>query len=175
MSDKPVTTQSARTGMTLLALLGVRPLTTYRVRSIAAVTLGICPPIVFAWVGQTSGNWDLFERSGAITSAIGLLVASRRYVEHGLLELAMPPSDDKQPSQLAELLEDIFTAKIGLALAAFGTIVWGWGKYLGWWAFSLLLVWAFFAIRDTRWDLIRLRTGLPDGATDGTAPDHSST
>ena len=81
MSDKPVTTQSARTGMTLLALLGVRPLTTYRVRSIAAVTLGICPPIVFAWVGQTSGNWDLFERSGAITSAIGLLMASRRYVE----------------------------------------------------------------------------------------------
>ena len=175
MSDKPVTTQSARAGMTLLALLGVRPLTTYRVRSIAAVTLGICPPIVFAWVGQTSGNWDLFERSGAITSAIGLLVASRRYVEHGLLELAMPPSNDKQPSHLAELLEDIFTAKIGLALAAFGTIVWGWGKYLGWWAFSLLLVWAFFAIRDIRWDLIRLRSSPPDGATDGIAPDHSST
>jgi len=175
MSDKLVTMQPARTRMTLLALLGVRPLTTYRIRSIAAVTLGLCPPIVFAWVGQTSGNWDLFERSGAITSAIGLLMASRRYIEYGLLELAMPPSNENQQSHLAELVEDIFTAKIGLALSAFGTIVWGWGKYLGWWAFSLLLVWAFFAIRDTRWDLIRLRRSPPDNATDGIAPDRSST
>jgi len=32
--------------------------------------------------------------------------------------------------------------------------MWDWGKYLGWWAFSFFLVWAFVAIRDVRWDLL---------------------
>lgn len=151
-----MTLQPPRTTVTLLALMGLRPLSKYRVRSIVAFVLGVCPPIVFAWIGQNSGDWDLFERSGALTAAVGLLVASRRYVEYGILDLAMPSSSESQKSDLAELLEDIFTAKLGLALSAFGTIIWGWGKYLGWWAFSLLLVWAFFAIRDVRKDLARL-------------------
>ncbi|MGC2460810.1 MAG: hypothetical protein WA446_07555 [Steroidobacteraceae bacterium] len=37
---------------------------------------------------------------------------------------------------LAELLGDAYTAKLGLALSAFGTIICGWGEYLGWWSFA---------------------------------------
>lgn len=56
-------------------------------------------------------------------------------------------------SEIGEVLEDIFTTKLGLALSAFGTIIWGWGQYLGWWSFSYLVVWALFAIRDALRDL----------------------
>jgi len=42
---------------------------------------------------------------------------------------------------------------LGLALSAFETIIWGWGKYLGWWSFAYLLVWALFAARDFSRDL----------------------
>ncbi len=64
--------------------------------------------------------------------------------------------NDELKSDMGELLEDILTAKMELALSAFGTIIWGWGNYLRWWSFGYLLVWAFFAARDARRDLIRL-------------------
>ena len=123
----------------------------FRVRGAAATIMAISPPILCACLASYSGNWDLFERSGSITTAIGLLVASRRYVQYGVLELAMlqargPAADDR------EMLEDILTAKLGLALSAFGTVIWGWGKYIGWWSFCCVLVWGLFAARDTRRD-----------------------
>ncbi|HME73727.1 MAG TPA: hypothetical protein VKM54_28270 [Myxococcota bacterium] len=59
------------------------------------------------------------------------MVASRRYVQHGILELAMLRANEVLKSDLAEVLEDIFTAKLGLALSGFGTVIAGWGKYLG--------------------------------------------
>ena len=58
---------------------------------------------------------------------------------------------------MVELVEDIHTAKLGLALSAFGTIIWGWGKYLGWWGFSYLVVWAVIAALDAWRDFVRLR------------------
>ena len=58
---------------------------------------------------------------------------------------------------MIELLEDIHTTKIGLAVSAFGTVVWGWGDYLRWWSFSLLLVWALIAACDAWRDSVRLR------------------
>ena len=61
---------------------------------------------------------------------------------------------------VAEILEDIFTAKLGLALSAFGTIIWGWGTYLGWWSFTYLPVWALFAARDFHRDW---QKGSPHG------------
>jgi hypothetical protein len=67
----------------------VRHLRRYRVRRVAATIMAISPPILCAGLASYSGNWDLFERSGSITTAIGLLVASRRYVQFGVLELAM--------------------------------------------------------------------------------------
>ncbi len=85
------------------------------------------------------------------TTAIGLLLASRRYIRYSVLELAVLHAQPKP--NVAQILEDIFTAKLGLALSAFGTIIWGWGKYLGWASFTYLLVWALFAARDFRRDL----------------------
>jgi len=127
-----------------------RHLRRYRWRRVAATIMAISPPILCACLAGSSGNWELFERSGSITTAIGLVLASRRYVQYGVLELAMQargPAPDAR-----EMLEDILTAKLGLALSAFGTVIWGWGKYIGWWSFTCLLVWALFAARDARRD-----------------------
>jgi hypothetical protein len=144
----------------------------YRVPSwlVVVVVLGLCPPLLGGWFAQSSGNWNLFERSGSITTAIGLVVASRRYFQYGVHELAMLRADNELKSHLAELLEDVLTAKQGLALSAFGTIVSGWGKYLGWWSFSYLLVWAWFAFRDIYRDSIRLKKSHPGAAASDTSP-----
>ena len=53
-------------------------------RFVVVVVLGLCPPLLGGWFAQSSGNWDLFERSGSITVAIGLVVASRRYFQYGV-------------------------------------------------------------------------------------------
>lgn len=135
-------------------------LAAYRARGLAAILVAISPPIVCAFLGRNSDRWDLFERSGSITTAIGLLLASRRYVRHSVRELAMLHAQELQPD-VTEIFEDIFTAKRGLALSAFGTIIWGWGKYLRWWSFSFLLVWALLALLDARRDLSKVgRVGL---------------
>jgi hypothetical protein len=143
----------------------VRPLRTYRVRRVAATIMAISPPILCACLASNCGNWELFERSGSITTAIGLLVASRRYVQFGVLELArlqaLGPAPDAR-----EMLEDILTAKLGLALSAFGTVIWGWGKYIGWWSFSCLLIWALLAARDARRDSSKAGLVLPGGAAE---------
>lgn len=140
-------------------LAGLLPSRRYRVRRAAAVLIGISPPIVCAFLASGSDRWDLFERSGAITTAVGLLVASRRLVEHGAVELAMLQSREDARSDATDLLEDVVTGKLGLALSAFGTIVWGWGKYLGWWSFALLAVWALFLVRDAYCDAAAHRPG----------------
>jgi hypothetical protein len=137
---------------------------------VVVVMLGLCPPLLGGWFAQNSGNWDLFERCGSLTAAIGLLVASRRYFQYGVLELAMLRMDDEPKSEMAQSLDDVLTGKTGLALSAFGTIVWGWGEYLGWWSFSYLLVWAWFAFRDIYWDSIRLKKRHPGAAASDTSP-----
>jgi hypothetical protein len=138
-------------------LPGLWHLRRYRVRRLAATALALSPPIVCACLAGNSGNWDFFERSGSITTGIGLLVASRRYIQYGVLELAVS-QERRSVSADLEKLEDVVTAKLGLALSAFGTLIWGWGKYLGWWSFSCLAVWALFAARDACRDKIT-RTG----------------
>ena len=60
-------------------------------------------------------------------------------------------------SDATEVLKDILTAKLGLALSGFGTVIWGWGTYFGWWSFSYLLAWAFFVLRDAHRDHVQLR------------------
>jgi hypothetical protein len=145
-----MTTQFGKLGY--LGSAGVWSLTAYRVRGVAAILLAISPPICCAYLAGNSERWDLFERSGSITTAIGLFLASRRYIRYGVLELAMLHAQ-KPRSDVPETFEDIFTAKRGLALSAFGTIVWGWGTYLRWWSFGFLLVWALFALLDVRRNL----------------------
>jgi hypothetical protein len=133
---------------------GIR-LAAYRARGFAAMLLALSPPIVCAFLARNSGRWDLFERSGSITTAIGLFLASRRYIRYGVLELAMLHAQELH-SDVTEIVADIFTAKRGLALSAFGTIVWGWGKYLRWWSLGFLLVWALVALLDARRDLSKI-------------------
>jgi len=130
---------------------GFSPRTIHLARNAALVILAMSPPIAFAFLAAHINRWDLFERSGSITTAIGLLLASRRYIRYGVIELASLHAR-KGPADAPEVIEDIFTAKQGLALSAFGTIIWGWGGYMGWWSFLYLLVWALFAARDAKRD-----------------------
>src|SRR4029453_13401149 len=105
------------------------------------VLLGICPPLIGGWLAERSGNWELFERTGSMTAAIGLIVASRRYFQYGVRELAVLRAES---SSMSRMREDVLMAKQGLALSAFGTMVSAWGKYFRWWSFCYLLVWAWF-------------------------------
>jgi len=115
-----------------------------------AAALALSPPIGCAWFAEDSGRWDLFERTGSITAAIGLALASRRYLQHGIAELA-----SLHTSKAADLhaKDDIHSTKLGLALSAFGMLVSGWGRYLGWWSFLFAAIWAVLAIRDILRDL----------------------
>ena len=140
---------------------GLRSLGSYHRRSIVPVVLGIAAPIICGSIAQSSNDWGLFERSGSITAAIGLLTASRRYVRHSIVELAVLRANEGPKSDTPELLEDIVTAKLGLALSGFGTVIWGWGQYFGWWSFSYLFLWAFFALRDAHRDHAHLRNSEP--------------
>jgi hypothetical protein len=94
----------------------VRHLRRYRVRRVAGTIMAISPPILCACLASNCGNWDLFERSGSITTPIGLSVASRRDVQFGVLELARLQARGPVPDG-REMLEDILTAKLGLALS----------------------------------------------------------
>lgn len=113
-------------------------------RPIAALA-ALSPPLGCAWFAEGSGRWDLFERTGSITAAIGLTLASRRYLQHGIAELALLHADSAQDLNAEE---DIHSTKLGLALSAFGTVIWGWGIYLGWWSFLFVAPWAMMALRD---------------------------
>ena len=133
--------------------MGLRPFNRHSLRHLAVVTLAISPPFLCALIAERTGRWDLFERSGSITAAVGLLIASRRYIGHSVLELTMLHLNDPLKSDVAELQDDIITSKFGLALSACGTVIWGWGAYLGWWGFGCLAIWVLFAIHDVRRDL----------------------
>ena len=146
----------------------------YRARRVAVIILAVSPPLICAGFAKGPDRWDLFERSGSLTTAIGLLLASRRYLRYGVLELAILQRNKESRSSMVELLDDIYTAKLGLALSAFGTIIWGWGQYLGWWSFSYLVVWAVIAARDAWRDVGRLRDapiGVPPAEESKKAAD----
>ena len=70
-------------------LLAERPATSERVQGAEDYHRGVCRVSAHRLrldCGKL-GELDLFERSGSITAAIGLLVASRRYIHSGVLEL----------------------------------------------------------------------------------------
>ena len=145
-----------------LKAMGLLPLNRYGLRRLAAVMLATFPPLVCASLAEGTGRWDLFERSGSITAAIGLLLASRRYIEHGVLELTILRVNDALKFDIAEVLEDVVTGKLGLALSAFGSIIWGWGSYLGWWGFAFLAIWVIAALRDAYRDSRTSARSRPD-------------
>jgi hypothetical protein len=148
-------TQLQSAAADLLQGAGLRPLNASGLRTIITLALAVLPPFVCAAMAETSANWDLFERSGSITAAVGLVVASRRYIHYGAIELLR--TRDELKSDVAEMLEDIFTQKLGFALSAFGMMISGWGKYLGWWSFSYIAVWVLLAIHDVHRDAMHLQ------------------
>jgi hypothetical protein len=79
----------------------------YIVWSIAMIALAVCPAIICGCIAQTSGHWDLFERSGSVTTIIGLLLASRRYVEHNVTDLVIAHADEDAVFKSGEVLSDI--------------------------------------------------------------------
>ena len=146
-------------------------------RRVAATILAVSPPLVFAWFATGSDRWDLFERSGSLTSAIGLLLASRRYLGRGVHELAILHKHNESRSSVVELMEDIHSAKLEFALSAFGMVIWGWGAYLRWWSFSYLVVWAAIAAFDAWRDFVHLRDspiGVPPAEESDNAAGLSS-
>ncbi len=154
-----------------LELAGLRVPSVYVVRSVVAIVLAVCPSIVCASLAENSGRWDLFERSGSIITAIGLMLASRRYIRYGVIELTTLRANNGLDPNVGEILEDVLTAKLGLALSALGTVIWGWGEYLGWWSFSYLMVWAAFAVRSARRDFVRMRNSQAGPAVVGGASE----
>lgn len=135
-----------------LKAVGLLPLNRYGAGRLIAALLAVSAPFVFALLAERTGRWDLFERSGSITAAIGLFVASRRYVRHGALELTKLRVNDALKSDTAEVLEDVLTGKLGLALSALGSVIWGWGTYLGWWCFAFMAIWVIGVLRDAHRD-----------------------
>jgi uncharacterized membrane protein len=167
MTSAPMTSRLGNGGPRYADLVRLRPPRAYLAVKVAALILGVIAPLIGAWIATGRDRWDLFAQSGSITSAVGLLLASRRYLGHGILELAIMHRNNESRPSMVELLEDIHTTKMGLAISAFGTIIWGWGKYLGWWSFSCLVVWAVIAALDAWRDFVRLRgapTGVPPAA-----------
>jgi len=134
-----------------LDLLCAKNMPKDQIRRVLAVGAGIMAPLASAILAQQVGRWDLFERSGSFTTAIGLVLASRRDAQYTPSELASLPGNPKD-LDIVETLAETITSKLGLALSAFGTIIWGWGSYLGWWSFGYLLIWALFALHDLRRD-----------------------
>jgi len=122
--------------------------------------LALSPPIACAFYADSHGRWDLFERTGTITAAVGLALASRRYIQHGIEELASLHSSN---APVLNAKDDIHSNKLGLALSAFGMIISGWGRYLTWWSFLFVALWAAFALRDIRRDM-RLMRGRSSAA-----------
>ena len=128
-----------------------------RAYHIVAIMLAVSPPLIAATFATGPEHWDLFERSGALTTTIGFLLASRRYLHRGIIELAMIDQDNGSRANIRELAEDIHATKLGMAVSAFGTIIWGWGEILQWWTFGCLIIWAAVAAFDVRRDFVRLR------------------
>jgi hypothetical protein len=118
----------------------------YIVRTIAMIALAVSPSIICGCIAQSSGHWDLFERSGSVVAVIGLLLASRPYFEHTVTDLINAHADEDAVFKPGEVLSDILAAKRGLTLSAFGSLIWGWGLYLRWWSFSLLALWMVFVL-----------------------------
>jgi hypothetical protein len=57
----------------------------HRFLKLVAILSAVFPVFLCAWLADRSGRWDLFERAGSITTTIGLVFASGRYVRHTVL------------------------------------------------------------------------------------------
>lgn len=98
--------------------------------------------IVFVGLSIATGDWTWFARSGAVLTALGLVLASRKVLiaRADLLALLsdMERVDGGQRTARLEsfkrLQRDIdrqVVEKAGFALLVIGTVVWGFGDLIG--------------------------------------------
>lgn len=134
----------------------------YIFRSIAMIALAVSPAIICAYLAQTSARWDLFERSGSVITITGLLLASRRYLEHTVTDLVVAHANQDAGFKPHHALSEVLAARRGLTLSAFGTLIWGWGIFLRWWSFGVLALWMAFVVYRAFRDPVLQRSGDED-------------
>ncbi|WP_233888374.1 hypothetical protein [Paraburkholderia flagellata] len=122
------------------------------------IVLAVSPAIICACIAQASGRWDLFERSGSVITITGLLLASRRYLEHTVTDLVVAHANGDASFKPHHALSEVLAARRGLTLSAFGTLIWGWGTFLRWWSFGVLALWMAFVVYRAFRDPVLQRT-----------------
>jgi hypothetical protein len=95
-----------------------------------------------AWISAATGDWTWFARSGAILTALGLVLASRKILiaRADLVALLadMEQADGAQRTarlesfkRLQRDLDRQVMEKAGFGLLVVGTIIWGFGDLVG--------------------------------------------
>jgi hypothetical protein len=94
------------------------------------------------WLSAATGDWTWLARSGAILTALGLVLASRKILiaRNDLLSLLheMEKADGTQRTarlasfkQLQRDIDRQVLEKAGFALLILGTLIWGFGDLVG--------------------------------------------
>ncbi|WP_137180291.1 hypothetical protein [Roseomonas sp. AR75] len=110
------------------------------VRGFLAVSLACVAG--FAWLSAATGDWVWFARSGAVLTALGLVLASRKILiaRADLLALLadMERADGTERTarlesfkRLQRDLDRQVMEKAGFGLLVVGTLIWGFGDLIG--------------------------------------------